>query len=43
MKQYIRTAVLVTYTVKELAEEAAVCVAYGPIDIPPPPDDTIPT
>ena len=29
MKQYIRPEVLVTYTVEELAAEAAVCVAYG--------------
>ncbi|MEP7188056.1 MAG: hypothetical protein ABI901_02550 [Roseiflexaceae bacterium] len=42
MKQYIRPEILVTYTVEELAEEAAVCVAYGPSAYPPP-DDTIPT
>ena len=30
MKQYVRPEVLVTYTVEELAEEAAVCVNYGP-------------
>ena len=30
MKQYVRPEVLVTYTVEELVEEAAVCVAYGP-------------
>ncbi|MEO7913616.1 MAG: hypothetical protein ABIV47_28520 [Roseiflexaceae bacterium] len=35
MKQYIRPEVLVTYTVEELAQEAAVCVAYGPISVPP--------
>ena len=43
MKQYVRPEVLVSYTVEELAEEAAVCVAYGQINVPPPPDDTIPT
>jgi hypothetical protein len=43
MKQYIRPEVLVSYTIEELAEEAAVCVAYGPIDVPPPSDDIIPT
>jgi hypothetical protein len=35
MKQYIRPEVLVTYTVEELVEEAAVCHAYGPIQTPP--------
>ena len=30
MKQYVRPEVLVSYTVEELTEEAAVCVAYGP-------------
>jgi hypothetical protein len=35
MKQYIRPEVLVTYTVEELVEEAAVCHAYGPTDGPP--------
>ena len=34
MKQYVRPEVLVTYTVEELVEEAAVCVQYGPIEIP---------
>ena len=29
MKQYERPEILVTYTVEELAEEAAVCVSYG--------------
>jgi len=29
MKQYERPEILVTYTVKELVEEAAVCVVYG--------------
>ena len=36
MKQYVRPEVLVTYTVEELAEEAAVCVAYGPAIDPVP-------
>jgi hypothetical protein len=36
MKQYIRPEVLVTYTVEELAEEAAVCVTYDPIQTKPP-------
>ena len=36
MKQYVRPEVLVSYTVEELVEEAAVCVSYGPINIPPP-------
>jgi hypothetical protein len=35
MKQYVRPEVLVTYIVEELAAEAAVCMAYGPIDLPP--------
>ena len=35
MKQYIRPEVLVTYTIEELTAEAAVCVAYGPIETPP--------
>jgi hypothetical protein len=30
MKQYERPEILVTYTVEELVEEAAVCVVYGP-------------
>ena len=30
MKQYERPEILETYTVKELVEEAAVCVVYGP-------------
>jgi len=30
MKQYERPEILVTYTVEELVQEAAVCVAYGP-------------
>jgi hypothetical protein len=30
MKQYERPEILVTYTVKELVEEAAVCVVYVP-------------
>jgi len=43
MKQYVRPEVLVTYTVEELAAEAAVCMGYGPISAPPPPNDTVPT
>lgn len=39
MKQYIRPEVLVTYTIEELTEEAAICVAYGPINVPPPSSD----
>jgi hypothetical protein len=30
MKQYERPAILVTYTVEELVQEAAVCVVYDP-------------
>jgi len=30
MKQYERPEVLVTYTVEELVQEAAVCVVYSP-------------
>ena len=40
MKQYIRPEVLMTYTVEELAEEAAICVAYGPSAYPPPSSDS---
>ena len=29
MKQYERPAILATYTVEELVQEAAVCVVYG--------------
>jgi hypothetical protein len=29
MKQYIRPEVLVTYTVEELTEEAAICHVYN--------------
>ncbi len=36
MKQYVRPEILVTYTVEELAEEAAVCVSYGPTAYPAP-------
>lgn len=43
MKQYVRPEVLVTYTVEELAEEAAVCVAYGPLQTTPPVDGPIGT
>ena len=41
MKQYERPEVLVTYTVEELVQEAAVCVVYepggpgGPVDPTP--------
>ena len=35
MKQYIRPEILVTYTVEELVEEAAVCIVYGPTETPP--------
>ena len=40
MKQYERPEILVTYTVEELVEEAAVCVVYepdtsGPTEPPP--------
>jgi hypothetical protein len=30
MKQYERPEILVTYTVEELVQEAAVCVVYDP-------------
>jgi hypothetical protein len=29
MKQYERPEILVTYTVEELVQEAAVCIVYG--------------
>jgi hypothetical protein len=29
MKQYERPEILVTYTVEELVQEAAVCIIYG--------------
>lgn len=35
MKQYERPAILATYTVAELTEEAAVCVTYGSAYPPP--------
>jgi hypothetical protein len=40
MKQYERPEILVTYTVEDLVEEAAVCVVYepgtgGPTEPPP--------
>jgi len=35
MKHYVRPEILVTYTVEELVEEAAVCTSYGPIHTPP--------
>jgi hypothetical protein len=43
MKQYERPEILVTYTVEELVQEAAVCVVYdptGPVAPTPPPDPT---
>jgi hypothetical protein len=47
MKQYERPEILVTYTVEELVQEAAVCVVYepgGPGPGPGPGDPTpIPT
>jgi hypothetical protein len=30
MEQYERPEILATYTIEELAEEAIVCVFYGP-------------
>jgi hypothetical protein len=30
MKQYERPEILVTYTIEELVQEAAVCVVYDP-------------
>jgi len=42
MKQYIRPEVLVSYTVAELVEEAAVCTSYGPIETAPS-HDPVPT
>jgi hypothetical protein len=41
MKQYERPEVLVTYTVEELVQEAAVCVVYVPGGNPPPPVPTV--
>jgi hypothetical protein len=36
MTQYVRPEVLMSYSVEELVEEAAVCASYGvPIDTPP--------
>jgi hypothetical protein len=43
MKQYVRPEVLVSYTVEELTEEAAVCVSYSPIQTLPPVDGPIGT
>ena len=34
MKQYERPEILVTYTVEELVQEAAVCVIYEPPVVP---------
>ena len=42
MKQYERPEVLVTYTVEELVQEAAVCVVYDPTGGPTVPT-TVPT
>jgi hypothetical protein len=36
MKQYERPEILVTYTVEELVQEAAVCVIYEPTGGPGP-------
>jgi len=35
MKSYERPAILATYTVEELTEEASVCVTYGSAYPPP--------
>ena len=44
MKQYQRPEILVTYTVEELVQEAAVCVAYdGPGGPGPVPTVVVPT
>ena len=40
MKQYERPEILVTYTVEELVQEAAVCVVYEPTGGPGPVDPT---
>ena len=42
MKQYERPEVLVTYTVEELVQEAAVCVVYDG-DTEPTPTGPVPT
>ncbi len=41
MKQYERPEILVTYTVEELVQEAAVCLVYDPTGNPGGP--TVPT
>ena len=44
MKQYERPEILVTYTIEELVQEAAVCVVYDPTGNPGDPGGpTIPT
>lgn len=40
MKQYERPEILVTYTVEELVQEAAVCVVYDPTGNPGPANPT---
>jgi len=42
MKQYERPEILVTYTVEELVQEAAVCVVYDPTGTPGGPGDPTP-
>jgi len=37
MKQYERPEILVTYTVEELVQEAAVCVVYDTTSVDPTP------
>ena len=43
MKQYERPEILVTYTVEELVQEAAVCVVYDPTGPTGPGGPTVPT
>ena len=43
MKQYERPEILVTYTVEELVQEAAVCVVYDPTGGGGGPADPTPT
>jgi hypothetical protein len=40
MKPYVRPEILVTYAVEELHEEAAVCMAYGPVETSQNPAET---
>jgi hypothetical protein len=42
MKQYERPEILVTYTVEELVQEAAVCVIYVPDGGPSPTEPPTP-